>query len=256
LTVLHLLKLLLAAGLLAGCAGTPTTAPVRYDSTTTVPAIYAGALSYPERLRPVPGDAGAWRWRDPDVDFRQYQSLLVERIRIKLDAASPAADPNELKALTDYFHLAIDRAVAPPYAIAREPGRGVLRVRITIVDLVATNPEVSVVVLLTPYATIPDMLSGSATGRPTGAAPYLGRTGIAVQFIDGATDRVVAEFADVQFGRKYDVNATGSVTSAVTSGVTNYLDAYSTWAYTQQAFDRWALQLRRRLDQINGRVSG
>ncbi len=256
MTVLHLFKLLVAAGLLAGCAGTPTTAPVRYDSTTSVPAIYAGAVSYPERLRPVPGDAGAWRWRDPDVDFRQYQALLVERIRIKLDAASPAADPNELKALTDYFHAAIDRAVAPPYAIAREPGRGVLRVRITIVDLLATNPEVSVVVLLTPYATIPDMLSSAATGRPAGAAPYLGRTGIAVQFIDGATDRVVAEFADVQFGRKYDVNATGSVTSAVTSGVTNYLDAYSTWAYTQQAFDRWSLQLRRRLDQINGRVSG
>jgi hypothetical protein len=252
----HPLRLLVAAALLSGCAAAPESTPFRYDSTTAVPAIYAGALSYPERLRPVPGDAGAWRWRDPDVDFRQYQSLLIERIRVKLDAASPAADPNELKALTDYFHAAIDSAVSPPYTIAQEPGRGVLRVRITIVDLVATNPEVSVVVLLTPYATIPDMLSASATGRPVGAAPYLGRTGIAVQFIDGAADRVVAEFADVQFGRKYDVNATGSVTSAVTSGVTNYLDAYSTWAYTRQAFDRWSLQLRRRLDQINGRASG
>lgn len=254
--LLQCLKLLALAALLAGCAATPTNAPIRYDSTTVLPPIYAGALTYPERMRPLPGDAGAWRWRDPDVDFRQYQSLLVERIRVKLDAASPAADPNELKALTDYFHAAIDAAVSPPYALAREPGRGVLRVRITIVDLVATNPEVSVVVLLTPYATIPDMLSASATGRPAGAAPYLGRTGIAVQFIDGAADRVVAEFADVQFGRKYDVNTAGNVTGAVTSGVTNYLDAYSTWGYTKQAFDRWSHQLRRRLDQINGRVSG
>lgn len=252
----HPLQLLVAAVLLAGCATAPTTTPVRYDSTTTVPAIYASALSYPERLRSVPGDAGAWRWRDPDVDFRQYQSLLIERIRVKLDASSPAADPNELKALTDYFHAAIDRAVSPPYAIAREAGRGVLRVRITIVDLVATHPAVSVVVLLTPYATIPDMLSASAAGRPAGAAPYLGQTGIAVQFIDGAADRVVAEIADVQFGRKYGVNATGNVTSAVTSGVTNHLNAESTWAFTQQAFDRWSLQLRRRLDQINGRASG
>ncbi len=254
--LLHSLKWLVATGLLAGCAAAPESVPVRYDSTTSLPAIYASALSYPERLRSVPGDASAWRWRDPDVDFRQYQSLLIERIRVKLDAASPAADPNELKALTDYFHTAITGAVSPPYAIAREAGRGVLRVRITIVDLVATNPDVSVVVLLTPYATIPDMLSASTTGRPAGAAPYLGQTGIAVQFIDGAADRVVAEFADVQFGRKYDVNATGSVTNAVTSGVTNYLNAYSTWAYTKQAFDRWSLQLRRRLDQINGRAAG
>jgi len=45
-------------------------------------------------------------------------------------------------------------------------GPGVLRIRITLVDLVSTKPEASVVILLTPYATIPDLMSGAATGKP------------------------------------------------------------------------------------------
>ena len=253
---LRFLNLLVLAGLVAGCAADPASTSMRLDSTSGVPPSFASALTYPERLRPLPGDTYAWRWRDPDVDFRQYQSLLVERIRIKLDPSSAAVDPNELKALTDYFHAAIDRAVSPPYTLTSAPGRGVLRMRITIVDLVATKPEMSVVVLLTPYATIPDMMSGAATGKPVGTAPYLGQTGIAVQFIDSAADRVVAEFTDIQFGRKYAVNDTTGVTGAVTSGVNNYLEAYTSWGYAQQAFDRWSQQLRRRLDQINGRAAG
>ncbi|MEP7328780.1 MAG: DUF3313 domain-containing protein [Betaproteobacteria bacterium] len=254
--MLRILKLIALASVLAGCATQTPSVPSATYGTNVVPASFASALAYPERLRPVPGDAAAWRWRDPDVDFRQYQSLLIERIRIKLDPSSSAVDPNELKALTDYFHAAIDKAVSPPYTIAQAPGRGVLRMRITIVDLVSTKPEVSFVVLLTPYATIPDMLSGAATGKPVGTAPYLGQTGIAVQFIDSAADRVVAEFTDIQYGRKYAVDSKAGLSTAITSGVSNYLDAYSSWAYTQQAFDRWSQQLRRRLDQINGRASG
>ena len=42
--------------------------------------------------------------------------------------------------------------------------------------------------------------------------------------------------------------------SAVTTGVTDFVRAYSTWwAYVQQAFDAWAAQFRRRLDAIHGR---
>ena len=48
----------------------------------------------------------------------------------------------------------------------------------------------------------------------------------------------------------------GAITGAVTSGVNNYLEAYTSWGYAQQAFDRWSQQLRRRLDQINGRAAG
>jgi hypothetical protein len=48
-----------------------------------------------------------------------------------------------------------------------------------------------------------------ATGRPAGSTPYLGETGIEMQFLDGASGVVLAECADTQIGRKYaaDVDA-------------------------------------------------
>ena len=111
----------------------------------------------------------------------------------------------------------------------------------------------SVVTLVVPYATVADVASGAAAGGPVGSAPYLGRTGIAAQFIDGQTGRVIAEYADTQVGRKYVVDTSKGVGSAITTGVSDYAKAYSTWAYAKQAFDGWARQFRARLDQAHGR---
>jgi hypothetical protein len=239
-----------AAMVIGGCASSPPTGSSSGDAPTS--NRYAKALAYPDRLQPT-GDDGAMRWRDPAVDFRKYDRILIERIRVDLDSESSSVDPNQLKALVDYFYQAVVKAIDPPYRVVDKPGRGVLRVRATIVDLVATKPEMSVVVLLTPYATLPDLVAGAAGGGPAGSAPYLGRSAIAVEFIDGETNTVVAEYADLRFGRKYVLNTSQGATQAVSSAATNYLDAYSTWAYAKQAFDQWAAQFRARLDQINGR---
>jgi Protein of unknown function (DUF3313) len=236
--------------LLSACASSPPGGSASSDAPTS--NRYAKALAYPDRLQPV-GSDGAMRWMDPTVDFRKYDRILIERIRVDLDSESSSVDPDQLKALVDYFRQAVVKAIDPPYRIVDKAGRGVLRVRATLVDLVATKPDMSVVVLLTPYATIPDLISGAAGGGPAGSAPYLGRSAIAVEFIDGETNAVVAEYAELRFGRKYVLNTSQGTTQAVTGAATNYLDAYSTWAYAKQAFDQWAAQFRSRLDQINGR---
>jgi len=237
--------------LLSACAGT---APVTDQTVVaSTPARYASALAYPDRLAPVGGDSTALRWVDPAIDLRKFNKILIERIRVQLDGQSSPVDPNDLKALTDYFQGSLARALQPPYTLVDTSGPDVLRVRITIVDLVATKPDMSVVVLLTPYATLPDLMSSAATGRPAGSAPYLGQTGIAAEFVDGGTNRVVAEYAETRFGRKYVLDTNQGTSAAVSKGVTNYLDAYSTWAYAKQAFDAWSQQFRQRLDQIDGR---
>jgi Protein of unknown function (DUF3313) len=240
-----------AAALLAGCASSPSSSA----STSASPAAinYGSSLAYPERLQPTGDASGAMRWKDPVVDFRKYDKILIERIRVQLASDSASLAPDDLKALTDYFHQTLVKALDPPYGVVTRAERGVLRMRITLVDLVATKPEMSVVVLLTPYATLPDLAAGASGGRPAGSATYLGKTAIAVEFIDGETNAVVAEYAETRFGRKYVLDTNQGVTAGVTEGAKNYLDAYSTWAYAKQAFDGWSQQFRARLDQINGR---
>jgi len=247
---LSLLRLASLTLLLAACATSPD-----LGEQAPPPTAYAGFLAHPDRLQPVPGDSGAYRWIDPDARLAQYHQILLERIQVQLasDAEYKAIDPTELKTLVDDFHQAIVKALGDAYPVVTKPGPGVLQVRVTIVDLVPTKPEMSVVALVVPYATVADVASGTAAGGPVGSAPYLGRTGIAVQFIDSQTNRVIAEYADTQVGRKYVVDTSKGVGSAITTGFSDYAKAYSTWAYARQAFDGWAQQFRARLDQVHGR---
>lgn len=245
-----LLRLALLTLFLAACSTSPD-----LSEQAPPPAAYAGFLAHPDRLQPVPSESGAYRWIDSDAKLAQYNQILLERIQVQLasDAEYKAIDPTELKMLTDYFHQAIVKALGDTYSVVNRVGPGVLRVKITIVDLVPTKPEMSVVALVVPYATVADVTSGAAAGGPAGSAPYLGRTGIAVQFIDSQTSRVIAEYADTQVGRKYVVDTAKGVGSAITIGFSDYAKAYSTWAYAQQAFDGWAQQFRARLDQAHSR---
>jgi len=209
---------------------------------------YRGILTYPERMKPVGKNSDARDWFDPATDFTKYKRFAIERIQVKLDPKSASVDPNDLKAMTDYFQQAVTKALVPKYPVVNEVGDDVLRVRITLVGLVGTKTGVSAAVLVIPFATLPDMAVTAASGRPTGAAPYLGTTKIAVEFIDGGTNAVVGQYAAENFGRKYvvDTGDAGKTISGTIGGTTKSL---STWAYAQQAFDGWALLFRQWLDQ-------
>jgi len=235
--------------LVSACATGPT------SEQAPTPASYAAFLTHADQLQPVPGIDGAYRWIDPKFSMAQYHKILLERIQVQLasDAEYKAIDPAQLKALVDYFQQAIVKALGDAYPVVTQPGPGVLRVKITLVDLVPTKPEMSVVALVVPFATIPDLASGAAAGGPAGSAPYLGRTGIAVQFIDSQTNRVIAEYADTQVGRKYVVDTSQGVGGAVSTGLSEYTKSFSTWAYAQQAFDGWAQQFRAYLDKVHGK---
>ena len=235
--------------LLTACAGSPT------SEQTPGPASYAAFLTYPDRLQPVPGDEGAYRWIAPDANLGRYNKVLLDPIQVQLasDAEYKAIDPGQLKTLADGFQQAIVKALGDTYPVVARPGPGVLRVKITIVDLVPTKPEMSVVTLVVPYATVADMAAGAAAGGPPGSAPYLGRTGIAAQIFDSRNNQVIAEYADTRVGRKYVVDTSQGVGTAVSTGVSDYMKAYSTWAYAEQAFEGWAKLLRARLDQAHSR---
>jgi len=143
--------------------------------------------------------------------------------------------------MTDYFHEAIVRELGSDYAIVNEPAPDVLRLKIAITDLAPTKTAVSVIVLATPFGTVPDLLSGAATKGGAGSAPYLGHTAIEVEGIDSETLLPVFAYMEQRYGKKYDTENPGS-----------YFKAYSEWGYVKQAFDFWAKKFRSRLDEIHG----
>lgn len=188
---------------------------------------------------------------NPDVDFSNYDKIMIDRITVwyKEDTEYKGIDPTELKALADYFHNAIAKAVEDAYPVVDKPGPGVMRVRISLTDLVPTKPEYSVAIAVIPYGSAADLLIGGKDSHP----PYLGETAMEAEMLDSQTNEQLGAVVDRKLGKKLNVDTSEGSSAAVKKGVDGYLDAFSTWGYAQAAMDYWAQSFRKRLDGLRGK---
>lgn len=192
--------------------------------------------------------------RGSGVDLKQYDKILIERIHVTLKPGTEGTDvdPTDLKMLFDYFHNALVKALQPQMQVVDQPGPSVLRMRIALTDLVPTGVGESVLGTAVPYGFVAEAASGVSTGRPAGSTPYLGETGIEVQFRDGATGQILGECRDTQIGRKYAADLDSSVTGAAQTWVGGYLNSFTNWSYAKDAFDKWAAITAKRLAILRG----
>jgi hypothetical protein len=222
-------------------------------STQTVANVRrVGVLTDYARLAPMPGGGGMLCWRAQGVDWKAYDKIMLERIQVFLDPASDARpiDPTDLKMLIDYFHDAVVRDLSPRMRFVKQTGPGVLRVRFALTSLVPTNTVASLAGTAAPYGFVAEIGSGAATGRPVGSTPYLGRTGMEVQFRDGASGRIVGECADTEIGRKYVADLNQGASGAAEAWVNGYVDSFTSWSYAKDAFDKWASAFAQRLREL------
>lgn len=235
------LSLILAAGV--SLAATPAPRFGDYQA--------KGFLSDYSGIKPEGGDSQAYLYRNPNVNIKKYNKILVERIKIfvKQDAEYQGVDPAELKELVDYFHQAIVKAVGGAYPVVNAPGPDVLRLRIAVTDLVPNKPEASVISLVVPFMWVGEAGAGVAEGK-AGSTPFLGEATVELEALDSQTHTRVASYIERYTGKKYNW------TEGVEKGVSSYMKAYSTWDYTKEAFDRWAQLIRARMDAVHGRTTG
>lgn len=251
--------LLVSSSLLAGCATDSSLMGSGTGVTATDPTrlTRSGFLSDYARLKPMPWGAGIECWREPNLDAKNYNKVLVSRIVVSLappksGAAPQTVDPSDLKTLTDYFHASMVKALRPVLQVVNEPGPGVVVMRIALTDLVPTTVTESVAGSLIPYGFIAEAGSGVATGRPAGSTPYLGETGMEMQFRDGVTGTVLGECRDTEIGRKYAADVNSSATGAAQTWVGGYLNSFQAWSYARNAFDKWSELVAQRIAQIRG----
>lgn len=252
----------LIAGALALAAGCQT-----YDAalgsgtgvTASDPArlTRSGFLSDYARLKPNPQAGGIECWRDPRLDAARFDKVLVSRIVVSLAPAKgegepKTVDPSDLKTLTDYFHASLVKALKPQMQVVDKAGPGVVVIRIALTNLVPTTVSDSVAGTLIPYAFVAEAGSGVATGRPAGSTPYMGETGMEMQFRDGGNGQIIAECRDTQIGRKYASDVDAGAVGAAQTWASGYLNSFQAWSYAKNAFDKWSLLVARRFAELRG----
>jgi hypothetical protein len=246
-----------ATALFTGCqtynealgSGTSVTA------TDSARLTHSGFLSDYARLKPVAALDGIECWHDPKLDPKRFDKVLVSRIVVSLAPKSggqQTVDPNDLKTLTDYFHGALVKALKPQMQVVDKAGPGVVVIRIALTDLVPTTVTDSLAGTLIPYAFIAEAGSGVATGRPAGSTPYMGETGMEMQFRDGASGTILAECRDTEIGRKYATDVNGSAVGAAQTWANGYMSSFQAWQYAKEAFDKWSLLVARRFAELRG----
>lgn len=208
-----------------------------------------GFLTDYSKIPHTPREDGSFKYTDPQADFKQYNKLLVDRIKVwfKDDSEYKGIDPDELKTLTDYFYEAIEKAVSDAYPMVAEPGPDVLRLRIAVTDLVPNKPEASVTSLVVPFLWVGEAGAGAAT-TGVGTTPFTGHATIELEAMDSVSSKQLVAYIDTKIGKKYAWD------EGISAGVSSYVKAYSKWDYTKKAMDGWAQRIRDRLDEVHGKA--
>ena len=136
--------------------------------------------------------------------------------------------------------------------VVNKAGPGVVVIRIALTDLVPTTVTDSLAGTLIPYAFVAEAGSGVATGRPAGSTPYMGETGMEMQFRDGANGQIIAECRDTQIGRKYAADVDGSAVGAAQTWASGYMNSFQAWSYAKNAFDKWSLLVAQHFAELRG----
>ena len=217
----------------------------------------SGFLSNYSKLKPVSAMQGIECWRDTRFDPKKYKKIQITPIVVSLvapkdskDGKVPAVDPGDLKQLTDYFYETLQGALKPQTQLVTQPGAGVAVLRIALTDLVPTSVPGSVAGTLIPYAFIAEASSGKATGRPAGSTPYLGETGMEMQFRDGANGAVLAECRDTEIGRKYAAELNAGAAQAAQTWANGYMSSFQSWGYAKAAFNKWSMLVAKRVAEL------
>ena len=240
----------------AGCASKPPVSGYGPTTKSLAGYKYSGFLSDYSKLRPDVNEKGAMIWRKPGVDFSKYDKVMVDRLMFvfKDDTEDKVIDATELKALADYFHEAFVKDLGKEYPVVNAPGPGVLRIRAAVTEIIPNKPEYSVVALVVPYLTFADMAATLDSKGGAGSSFYLGNTVIEAELMNSQTNEQLCAFVERYYPKKYDINLSNGVESAVTTGFGQYFKAYSTWDYTKEALNHWALMVRAGLDRAHGKT--
>jgi hypothetical protein len=73
-----------------------------------------------------------------------------------------------------------------------------------------------------------------------------------MQFVDGASGKILAECRDTEVGRKYAADLDAGDAGAAQTWASGYVSAFQDWSYAKNAFDKWSTLTARRLAALRG----
>ena len=185
--------------LLSGCTTTvesPPEAAKAVESGTQLPsAVTAFMGPYASKLAPGPAGGAALIWVYPDAKWINYRKMMLMPVEFwaAADSKVPTADQ---QVLTQYFYNALKTNLEQNYTLVDQPGPGVLKLRVALMDATSSVPGLRTVSVVVPQARI----LNAAQSLATDSYAFVGSAEAEMIITDAQTGDVLAEAVDQRSG--------------------------------------------------------
>jgi hypothetical protein len=140
------------------------------------------------------GQAGM-RWLNPAAQWTQYNKIMIDPVTF-WGGSTTSISPSDQQMLANYFTQQLNKDLGQKFQIVTEPGPGVMKLDVAIVDASSATPVLRSISMIVPQARVLSSLKYLATGT----FPFVGAAQAESRVIDSVTGQELALFVDKRVG--------------------------------------------------------
>ena len=176
-------------------------------------------------LEPGKDDQAKLRYVNPNVDFRQYQAVIVDSVTMWSGPELSKLDPKVKQALVDSAYTSLVTTLGKSFTIATVPGHGTIRLRAAITEATSSAVVPDLVATVIPQVRLLAMLGGVAANT----AVTVGEAQGEIEATDSLTSELLGAAVDKRIGQR------------------SIQGVFSKWSDVEDAWEYWAELTRKRL---------
>jgi hypothetical protein len=221
--LVHVLAVVLAVGLLSGCASTS-------QARRATPAGFLGDYS---QLKKGGKGQALLIYVNRQVDFKKYHGIIMDPVQVYVSDANSKlglVPKEDLQRMVNYLDSKVRTLLEKDFTVVETPGPGVVRLRLAITEAKGANVVMNTVSSLVPVGLAISEVKNIAVGSHSA----VGAAGIECEVLDAQTGERLSAIVDRRVGGKL----TGK---------------FDKWSTADEAFDYWAETIRQRLLEERGK---
>jgi len=193
-----IIGLIVSGALLTGCA-----------SNTVTDDKYSGFLSDYSILKPIKEDPGRLGYHDKDIEWQQYNNVMVDKVLIITPGGGLPTNSKLLAAIADKYQEVLKQKLSTKFNIVDNAGTGTIRFQAAITSVFTSYDD------LKGYQYIPLAAAFTGAKRASGSEEQRVRVMTEVKMLDSIDGQLLAQSVDLKSGEnlKNEDSASGGVGS-------------------------------------------
>ena len=145
----------------------------------------------------TPGGEGqnALRWLNPAAQWTQYNKIMIDPVTF-WGGSTTSISASDQQMLVNYFNQQLNKELGQKFQIVTEPGPGVMKLDVAIVDASSATPGLRSISMIVPQARVLSTLKDLATGT----FPFVGAAQAEARVTDSVSGEVLGLFVDKRVG--------------------------------------------------------